>query len=125
VFGKVDTEAQQALAASFGITSIPTLMIIRDKVILYAQPGAISESALEDAFLAELFQGGPNRYPREGRPPAPGLPGDKARNQHDRERSSVSNVFTRVVNAVARVWPLQSLGPLSCRATGSRGRVVY
>jgi thioredoxin 1 len=48
VFGKVDTEAQQALAASFGITSIPTLMIIRDKVILYAQPGAISEPALED-----------------------------------------------------------------------------
>ena len=48
VFGKVDTDAQQALAASFGIQSIPTLMIIRDKVILYAQPGAISESTLED-----------------------------------------------------------------------------
>ena len=48
VFGKVDTDAQQALAASFGIQSIPTLMIIRDKVILYAQPGAIPESALED-----------------------------------------------------------------------------
>jgi thioredoxin 1 len=48
VFGKVDTEAQQALAASFEITSIPTLMIIRDKVVLYAQPGAISETALED-----------------------------------------------------------------------------
>ena len=48
VFGKVDTEAQQALAASFGITSIPTLMIIRDKVILYAQPGALPEAALEE-----------------------------------------------------------------------------
>jgi thioredoxin 1 len=48
VFGKVDTEAQQALAASFGITSIPTLMIVRDKVILYSQPGAIPEQALED-----------------------------------------------------------------------------
>ena len=48
VFGKVDTDAQQALAASFGIQSIPTLMIIRDKVILYAQPGAISESGLQD-----------------------------------------------------------------------------
>jgi len=48
VFGKVDTEAQQALAASFGITSIPTLMIIRDMVILYAQPDAISETTLED-----------------------------------------------------------------------------
>src|SRR6516225_299863 len=48
VFGKVDTEAQQALAASFGITSIPTLMIIRDSVVLYAQPGALPESALEE-----------------------------------------------------------------------------
>jgi thioredoxin 1 len=48
IFAKVDTEAQQALAASFGITSIPTLMIIRDKIILYAQPGAIPEPALED-----------------------------------------------------------------------------
>lgn len=48
VFGKVDTEAQQALAASFGITSIPTLMIVRDNVILYAQPGALPEAALEE-----------------------------------------------------------------------------
>lgn len=47
VFGKVDTEAQQTLAASFGITSIPTLMIIRDNVIVYAQPGAIPESSLQ------------------------------------------------------------------------------
>jgi len=48
VFGKVDTEAQQALAASFAITSIPTLMIIRDNVVLYAQPGALPEPALEE-----------------------------------------------------------------------------
>ena len=48
VFGKVDTEAQQAIAASFGITSIPTLMIIRDGVVLYAQPGALPEAALEE-----------------------------------------------------------------------------
>jgi thioredoxin 1 len=48
VFGKVDTEAQQALAASFAITSIPTLMIIRDSVVLYAQPGALPEAALEE-----------------------------------------------------------------------------
>ena len=47
VFGKVDTEAQQALAASFAITSIPTLMIIRDNVVLYAQPGALPEPALK------------------------------------------------------------------------------
>jgi thioredoxin 1 len=47
VFGKVDTEAQPELAGSFGISSIPTLVIIRDKVVLYSQPGALPEPALE------------------------------------------------------------------------------
>jgi thioredoxin 1 len=48
VFAKVDTEAQPDLAQAFGITSIPTLMVIRDKVILYSQPGALPEASLED-----------------------------------------------------------------------------
>lgn len=48
VFAKVDTEAQQELAASFNIQSIPTLMIVRDRTVLYAQPGALPEAALED-----------------------------------------------------------------------------
>lgn len=48
VFGKVDTEDQQQLAAAFQIRSIPTLMIVRDGVVLYSQPGALPESALED-----------------------------------------------------------------------------
>ncbi len=48
VFGKVDTEAQPELAGAFGISSIPTLMVIRDSVVLYAQPGALPEPALED-----------------------------------------------------------------------------
>jgi thioredoxin 1 len=47
VFAKVDTEAQPELAQAFGITSIPTLMVIRDKVIVYAQPGAVPEGSLE------------------------------------------------------------------------------
>ena len=47
-FGKVDTEAQQELAASFQIRSIPTLMILRDQVLLFSQPGALPEAALED-----------------------------------------------------------------------------
>ena len=47
VFGKVDTEAQPGLAGTFGISSIPTLMIIRDGVVLYAEPGALPEAALE------------------------------------------------------------------------------
>nr|WP_199551103.1 thioredoxin domain-containing protein [Streptomyces sp. N35] len=50
VFGKVDTEAQPELAAAFGIQSIPTLAIIRDKVAIFAQPGALPESALEDVI---------------------------------------------------------------------------
>jgi thioredoxin len=48
VFAKVDTEAQPQLAADFGIMSIPTLMVIRDQVILYAQPGALPEPTLEE-----------------------------------------------------------------------------
>jgi thioredoxin 1 len=48
VFGKVDTEDQQQLAAQFGIRSIPTLMIVRDGVMLYSQPGALPENALQD-----------------------------------------------------------------------------
>ena len=47
MFGKVDTEAQPGLAGGFGISSIPTLMVIRDGIILYAQPGALPEPALE------------------------------------------------------------------------------
>lgn len=47
VFGKVDTEAQQAIAAQFDIRSIPTIMAVRDGVIVFAQPGALPESALE------------------------------------------------------------------------------
>ena len=48
VFGKVDTEAQQALAQAFGISSIPTVMAVREGVVLYAQPGALPAPALED-----------------------------------------------------------------------------
>jgi thioredoxin 1 len=48
VFGKVDTEAQPEVAATFNITSIPTLMIIRDNIVLFAQPGALPEKALEE-----------------------------------------------------------------------------
>ena len=48
VFGKVDTEAEPEVAATFNITSIPTLMIIRDNIVLYAQPGALPEAALEE-----------------------------------------------------------------------------
>lgn len=48
VFGKVDTEAQPRLAAAFGIQSIPTLLIARDGIVLYAEPGALPPAALEE-----------------------------------------------------------------------------
>ncbi|HEY7594434.1 MAG TPA: thioredoxin [Actinophytocola sp.] len=48
VFGKVDTEAQVELAQAFNISSIPTLMAVRDGVVLYAQPGALPSAALEE-----------------------------------------------------------------------------
>ncbi|MEW2491892.1 thioredoxin [Streptomyces sp. NPDC048411] len=50
VFAKVDTEAQQELAAAFEIRSIPTLMIVRDNVAVFSQPGALPETALEDVI---------------------------------------------------------------------------
>lgn len=50
VFAKVDTEAQQELAAAFEIRSIPTLMIVRDNVAVFAQPGALPAATLEDVI---------------------------------------------------------------------------
>jgi len=47
-FAKVDTEAEQDLAGSLGIMSIPTLMIFRDGIQLFNQPGALPKSALDD-----------------------------------------------------------------------------
>lgn len=52
VFAKVDTEAEQGLASAFGITSIPTLMAIRDGVVLYSQAGALPEQALTNLVQA-------------------------------------------------------------------------
>jgi thioredoxin 1 len=48
VFAKINTEEQQGLAAHFQIRSIPTLMIFREKVIIYAQPGALPAGAFDD-----------------------------------------------------------------------------
>lgn len=48
VFGKVDTETEQALSQQFGIMSIPTLTIMREGVVLFSQPGVLPEHALED-----------------------------------------------------------------------------
>ena len=52
VFAKVDTEAQPALAGAFQISSIPTLMAIREGVVLYSQAGALPEQALTQLVQA-------------------------------------------------------------------------
>src|SRR5207302_9254908 len=48
VFSKVDTEDQQQLAATFNIMSIPTLMVFREQVLVFSQPGALPAEALEN-----------------------------------------------------------------------------
>ena len=50
VFGKVDTEAEQALAGAAQITSIPTLMAFRDGILVFAQPGALRAPQLDQVI---------------------------------------------------------------------------
>jgi thioredoxin 1 len=51
-FGKVDTEAEQQLAGEAGISSIPTLMVFRDGLLLYNSPGALPAEALDEIITA-------------------------------------------------------------------------
>ena len=48
VFGKIDTDAQQNLAGAFGIQSIPTLMVFRDQVLLFSEPGVVPKEGLRE-----------------------------------------------------------------------------
>ncbi len=48
VFGKVDTESQPELSQSFGVRSIPMLMVFREKVVLYSEPGVLSAGQLNE-----------------------------------------------------------------------------
>ena len=50
VFGKVDTEAERVLAAAGNIMSIPTLMVFRERVLVFSQPGALPAAALQDVI---------------------------------------------------------------------------
>jgi thioredoxin 1 len=52
VFGKVDTEAERDLSAAARITSIPTLMVFREGILVYAQPGAMPAQPLEELIGA-------------------------------------------------------------------------
>jgi len=49
-FAKINTDEEQELAGAFNIRSIPTLMIFRDKVLLFSQPGSLPQDVLEDVL---------------------------------------------------------------------------
>lgn len=51
-FGKVDTEAEQELAAGFQVRSIPTLMVFRGGILVFSQPGALNDVQLEQVIIA-------------------------------------------------------------------------
>ncbi|MEY2635180.1 MAG: thioredoxin [Actinomycetota bacterium] len=51
-FGKVDTEVEQALAGALGISSIPTLMIFRDGILVFREPGALPKQSLDQLITA-------------------------------------------------------------------------
>jgi len=78
VFGKVDTEAEPALAAAFEVRAIPTVMVLRDGVLLAAIPGALPRAALDEligkvravdmeAVKRELGDGEPDAAPAPAR----------------------------------------------------------
>ena len=52
-FGKIDTDAEQGLAAAFEVRSIPTLMVLRDGILLAAQPGMLPAAAI-DAIITKV-----------------------------------------------------------------------
>jgi thioredoxin 1 len=78
VFGKVDTESQTELAGALGISGIPTLMVLRDGVVLYARAGALPEPALEE-LIAKARELDMDEVRAEiGRRRAPAEPAGKA-----------------------------------------------
>lgn len=71
---KVDTEAEQGLAAAAGITSIPTLMAFREGILVFSQPGALPKAALDQVITA-----------------VKGLDMDDIRTQLDAQRAAAAN----------------------------------
>ena len=75
VFGKVNTDQEQELAGAFNIRSIPTLLVFREKVVLFQQAGALPASALEQVIgqaksldMAKVRQEIAERGPQDGQP---------------------------------------------------------
>jgi len=83
VFAKVNTDEEQEIAAHFQIRSIPTLMVFRDQIIVFSQPGALPQNALEqvvekskaldmDQVRAQISQQESAQSGRSGSAPPPG-----------------------------------------------------
>ena len=77
VFGKINTDQEQELAGAFGIRSIPTLMVFREKVVLFQEAGALPASALEQVIsqakaldMAKVHQEIAERETQDSRSPA-------------------------------------------------------
>ncbi len=74
VFGKVNTEEQPELAGAFNITSIPTLMVIKDSALIFSQPGMLPEKALtsliEQARAVDMEKGRQQSAKSENQPEA-------------------------------------------------------
>ncbi|HSG76876.1 MAG TPA: thioredoxin [Burkholderiales bacterium] len=77
VFGKINTDQEQELAGAFNIRSIPTLMVFREKVVLFQQAGALPASALEQVItqakaldMAKVHQEIAERDRRDGQAPS-------------------------------------------------------
>ncbi|WP_395398715.1 thioredoxin family protein [Arthrobacter sp. UC242_113] len=69
-FAKVDTEAEQALAAAASIISIPTLMAFKDKTLVFSQPGALNATGLEEVIQAVKTLD-MNKFPADAAPQHP------------------------------------------------------
>ena len=76
VFGKVNTEAEPALAAAFEVRAIPTVMVLRDGVLLAAIPGALPRAALDELIgkVRAVDMEAVKRELKEGEPEAPSAP---------------------------------------------------
>ncbi|GLY03339.1 hypothetical protein Acsp01_37180 [Actinoplanes sp. NBRC 101535] len=130
-FGKVDTEAEAELAAKFAIRSIPTIMAVRDGVVVYAQPGAIPESSLESliekvqeldmdevrAHAAARQKGAaaPAKAPADAKAPAAKAPAPKAPAAEAATSEAESPAAGTPADAPAKAPAAESKAPAEAR----------
>ena len=110
VFAKVDTEAEQALAAAVNITSIPTLMAFRDGILVFRQPGALPKEAFQSLGPAGRGSGHGRR------------PGGAGR-QEGRDQLAAGKL-TRIPQPPDQKGPTATVGPFCCAGDAGEQRDV-